>query len=397
MPPTPDVTSPCTRFMQPTILALLSVAAMSLTTLAAAGPREQARRIHDRIAGVPPSAEVQDQMEAMVAAGNAVDAAFTAMDNSSFYNVTLKNLVAPWTNVERTVFVPLNDYTATVIGMVRDDVPFDTLFSADLLYVGNSSLGLPAYSMLNNAHYEQLEENGIDLRTGLVATTQSAATDLPAEAIAGVFTTRAAGEAFFIDGTNRAMFRFAMLNHLCNDMEQVHDITRAPDRIRQDVSRSPGGDSRIFLNNCIGCHSGMDPLAQAFAYYEFDEELGRVIYSPNQVQAKYHINAENFRYGYATPDDQWSNYWRQGPNSRLGWDERLPGSGAGAASMGQELAGSEAFATCQVSKVFRAVCLREPVDNSDHQQVSNMVNSFRGANYQLKQVFAESAAYCMGD
>ena len=48
------------------------------------------------------------------------------------------------------------------------------------------------------------------------------------------------------------------------------DTSLPPDRIRQDVSRSPGGDSRIFLNNCIGCHSGMDPFAQAFAYYDYD-------------------------------------------------------------------------------------------------------------------------------
>jgi hypothetical protein len=88
-------------------------------------------------------------------------------------------------------------------------------------------------------------------------------------ATAGVMTTRAAARAFFIDGTNRAMFRFTMLNHFCNDMEQVLDTTRSPDRIRQDVSRSPGGDSRVFLNNCVGCHSGMDPLAQAFAYYDY--------------------------------------------------------------------------------------------------------------------------------
>ena len=46
-----------------------------------------------------------------------------------FYNVTLKNIVTPWTNRDQTVFVPLNDYTATVIGMVRDDVPFNTALS----------------------------------------------------------------------------------------------------------------------------------------------------------------------------------------------------------------------------------------------------------------------------
>ena len=70
------------------------------------------------------------------------------------------------------------------------------------------------------------------------------------------------------------MFRFTMINHLCHDMEQLMDTTRPTDRIRQDVARSPGGDSRIFLNNCVGCHSGMDPMAQAFAYYNFDATCG---------------------------------------------------------------------------------------------------------------------------
>ena len=102
-------------------------------------------------------------------------------------------------------------------------------------------------------------------------TTQSSLNGLPPAATAGVITSRAASEAFFIDGTNRAMFRFTLLNHLCRDMEQVHDTSRPPDRIRQDVTRSPGGDSSVFLNNCVGCHNGMDPMAQAFAYYDFDE------------------------------------------------------------------------------------------------------------------------------
>ena len=70
-----------------------------------------------------------------------------------------------------------------------------------------------------------------------------------------------------------------MLNHMCNDMEQVHDIKLSPDRIRQDVSRSPGGDSRLFLNSCIGCHNGMDPMAQAFAYYNFNETTGSIEYT----------------------------------------------------------------------------------------------------------------------
>ncbi len=88
-------------------------------------------------------------------------------------------------------------------------------------------------------------------------------------------TTRGAASAFFVNGTNRAMFRFTMMNHLCNDLQTVMDITRPPDRIRQDVTRSPGGVSTLFLTNCIGCHSGMDPMAQAFAYYNFSATRSR--------------------------------------------------------------------------------------------------------------------------
>jgi hypothetical protein len=193
------------------------------------------------------------------------------------------------------------------------------------------------------------------------------------------------------------MFRFTLMNHMCRDMEQVLDTTRPPDRIRQDVSRSPGGDSRVFLNNCIGCHSGMDPMAQAFAYYDWDETAGRIVYTPGVVRPKYFHNDTTFAPGFATPDDQWDNYWRHGANSLLGWDTTQPGSGQGAKSLGRELAGSDAFARCQVEKVFRNVCFRPPSDSNDRAQVTAMTASFKSNQYRLKRVFAEAAAYCMGD
>jgi hypothetical protein len=368
---------------------------IGLVSTASAGPREQAKRIHDRLAGVPPTEAVLSLMEGQVSGstGTPIDAAVEAMKNPSFYNVTLKNFVAPWTNREQNVFVPLNDYIATVIGMIRDGEPFNTLFSADILYIGPGSL--PSYSNSNNDHYEQMEIQGVDMMTGLQKVAQSTLNGLPPGAPAGVWTTRAAAEAFFIAGTNRAQFRFTMLNHMCNDMEQVHDVKLPPDRIRQDVSRSPGGDSRLYLNNCIGCHNGMDPMAGAFAYYNFDEQSG-IEYTPGVVQPKYFNNNANFEFGYVTTDDSWANYWREGQNQFLGWDTNGPASGFGAASMGQELANSDAFAKCQVKKVFRAVCLREPEDAADRSQIDDvMVPSFK-AGYQMKQTFAEAAVYCMG-
>ena len=206
--------------------------------------------------------------------------------------------------------------------------PFNTLLSADLLYVGTGA-GVPAYSPTNNGHYQARDDQNADLKLRLSATTQTMASGLPDPATAGVMTTRAAAEAFFVAGTNRAMFRFTMLNHLCHDMDQVLDTSRAPDRIRQDVSRSPGGDSRIFLNNCIGCHSGMDPLAQAFAYYTFDPAQGRMQYTPGVVRRSTSTTTHvQVRVSYAgRPVEQ---LLARGPERLLGWDSQLAGSGTGA-------------------------------------------------------------------
>jgi hypothetical protein len=363
---------------------------------AMAGPNEQAVRMHTRLAGVPPTDAVLTQMATLISSGNPQAAAQLAMDNSGFYNVTLRNFIAPATNRAQSAFVPLNDYTATVIGMVRDNVAFNTVLSADLLYIGNTS-GAPAYSPSNNNHYQYLDDHGVDLKSALVATTQSSLTGIPSAATAGVITTEAAAAAFFIAGTNRAMFRFTMINYLCNDMPQVMDISRPPDRIRQDVSRSPGGDSRVFLNNCIGCHAAMDPMVQAFAYYNYDPNALQLVYTPGQTQAKYHINTGNFPYGYVTEDDSWNNRWRTGPNSLLGWSSALPGSGNGAKSLGQELASSQAFANCQVQKVFQAICLRPPSNAADRSAAAQIVTDFKSGGYNMKTVFAETAVYCMGN
>ena len=380
--------------------AVMTVAAalVALTgTTALADSRTQARRIHDRIAGVPPSAAVLDQMSTEVAAGRPENAAYVAMENRAFYDVTLKNFAMPWTNREQTVFAPLNDYVATVIGMVRDDVPFDRVLWDDIIYVGQGVPGVPAYSPNSNDHYASLERQGASLKDVLVQTTQSSVSGLPPQATSGVITSRAAAQSFFVAGTNRAMFRFTLINHLCTDLEQVMDTSRPPDRVRQDVSRSPGGDSRIFLNNCVGCHSGMDPMVQAYAYHDWDEQAGRIVYSPGVVRPKYFHNKDTFPAGYSTPDDHWDNYWRNGRNSLIGWDAALPGSGSGAKSLGAELAHSDAFASCQAKKVFRAVCLRDPADGQDRSRVQSMSATFKTNGYRVKQLFADAAAYCMGD
>jgi hypothetical protein len=367
---------------------------------ATAGPREQARRMHDRLVGVPPTETVLAGMATKIANGDAVGAAYDAMRNPYFYSSALKNFVTPWTNVERTVFADLNDYTATVIGMIRDDVPFNTVLSADLVYVGAPGVVGAGYSQTDNDHYRQLEEARVNLGdpTKLVPTLQSTLPNavLTAGETAGVITTRAAGEAFFSAGTNRRMWRFTTMNFLCRDMEQLKDVSRPTDRIRQDVSRSPGGDSSVFHNHCTGCHSGMDPMAGAFAYYEWDATAERVVFSRGQVQQKFLINASTFPFGYVTVDDRWDNYWRSGPISVLGWRGTESG-GFGAKSLGREVASSRAFSVCQVEKAFQHTCFRPVGSTEDRAAVERIADVFESQNYSMKRVFAETAAYCMGN
>jgi hypothetical protein len=405
-----------------TIVALILLSGQLSAALIDDQRRNQARRIHDRLTGVPAANSVIGEMETLLTSDSSgKSAADKAMENSDFYNVTLKNFVTPWTNEEQTVFAPLNDYTATVIGMIRDDVDFREILHGDIIYSGNSSsLGISAYSNSNNNHYEELEALGpvvgnladtSVLQGPAQGVTQSSITGLSLFATAGVVTTRASAEAFFIDGTNRAMFRFTMMNHLCTDLEPLKDISRTPDKIRQDVTRSPGGDSRIFLNNCIGCHAGMDGMAGAYAYYNYDKVAGQLEYTSGTVQGKHLINSDNFKPGNIMTDDSWVNYWRNGQNgvlaSRNGsrsWGhagEVLDGKGNavgnGAKSLGIELANSEAFAQCQVDKVFETICFRNPNDlSADITERNSIVDDFGAGGYKMKQVFRDVAAWCKG-
>ena len=390
------------------------ISLLFIPTLLNATTLEQAKQLHDRLTGVPASEQTLTEMVSLLDNNKPIEAAYKAMETPAFYSTKLKLFATPWTNEEEDIFAPLNDYSATIIGVVRDDVDFRQILQADLVYVAKPDLNIPSYSTANNDHYQALEQQFVDLGANLVTSTQSSLNGLPSSATAGVLTSRAAAKAFFSLGTNRAMLRFTLKNQLCTDLEALKDNTLAVDRIRQDVSRSPGGDSRIFLNNCVGCHSGMDPLAQAFAYYDyqFDEdadptgELGRIIYNKvgevdaktgTRVQSKYYHNATTFPFGFSTPDDQWQNYWRQGVNQKLGWDNSLSGKGQGIKSLGEELANSQAFAQCQVKKVFKSVCLRDAESNADLTQIESTTASFKQNAYQLKRVFAEIGAYCMGD
>ena len=227
-------------------------------------------------------------------------------------------------------------------------------------------------------------------------------------------TTRGAASAFFVNGTNRAMFRFTMINHLCNDLPTVMDTTRPPDRIRQDVTRSPGGVSTLFLTNCIGCHSGMDPMAQAFAYYNFSYPaseigatawpIGQIVYTrradaaevphqQHQFPARLQYAGRQLEQPLAHRTQSASGLEREPAGQRPG--RQVPGPGAREQPGVRELPGDSRVQ----DGVLRAPAVSsvQSPTNGDGAQIQSMITSFQSNNYSLRQVFAEAAAYCMGN
>jgi hypothetical protein len=378
----------------------LNIIFLALASLSAfAGPREQAWKLHNRLAGVPPvkmgTSDPLTEMETLIKAGNPEAAAAIAMKNKNFYNVVLKNWVKPWSNREQTSRAPLNDYVATIIGVIRDSdtVPFTEVLYGDILYTidyKNTDNTQSVYSFENNDHYKNAETRNIDLSTTLVKQTQSTMTKLPAAAVSGVLTTRSAGEAFYSAGTNRRVNRFTFMNYLCHDYEELHDVNIPDYHVRRDVERNPGGDARTYKNKCVGCHAGQDALGGAYAYYDFVN--GKLVYTPGTVVNKMNQNVYEVS-GFKTENDSWVNLWASGQNANLGWRGKVDGNGV--KEIGQMFTRSQAFSQCMAKKVFKMVCMKDAVNADDTALVKELVTKFEESNYNMKDLIINTSVGCI--
>jgi hypothetical protein len=209
---------------------------------------------------------------------------------------------------------------------------------------------------------------------------------------AGVLTSRAYGEAFYSAGTNRRVTRYTFINFLCHDFESLHDITTPDFRVRRDVDRKPGGDSRVFKSKCVGCHAGQDALGGAWSYFDFVG--GALVYTPATVVPK--INKNNlFSDGHVTMDDGWLNLWATGQNAYLGF--RGPIVGNGARQMGTMLANSQAFSQCMVKRAYKLLCLQEPASNIGNLTVAQLATQFENNQYSMKYLLQQTALRCPSD
>ena len=85
--------------------------------------------LHNRITGVPPTAANLTTMTDLPPRNDCRERGALRLQQPTFYNVTLRNIFAAGSNRDGSVFVPLNDYIVDGIGMVRDNVPYNTALS----------------------------------------------------------------------------------------------------------------------------------------------------------------------------------------------------------------------------------------------------------------------------
>ena len=401
------------------------IVAFIITTTAVASDysdRDLAVLIHNRIAGIPPSKEVLDDMVDLLKEGKKQDAAELATDNPAFYNVKLFNLFSSWTNVSGSSRQELNDMTATLIGIVLHQQPFTEALTGNYLYTGKDVKN--PYSPTENKHYVELQKelqklNLMEIKKKLIETKQNTLhtqTPFNDKAIAGILSSRAFAQAYYSAGTNRRATAFVLKYFLCHDMESLHDIKNVDDsKVRKDVSRSPGGDPQLFRKRCVGCHAGMDAMSGWSLYYDFtelEEEKLALVYDrtkpltcdsacKSNSPTRKTLNKVNFNDAMDgdvadVTDDSFTNPWTTGQNAALGWGTTI--SGNGAKQWGEMITQSKAFATCMATHVYEHVCMVTPTSIKEKNLRNTIAEEFRKEdklNYNMKKLFARTAAGCL--
>lgn len=351
-----------------------------------AAEKQDAFAIYQKLTGIPLQLGDSrlEKIQSLVKSGKTFEAALFITEDPAFLQVTIRDFAAVMSNREGIAYGSMNDFTALVMGITRDDIDARDLLTANYRYEGKTDLNLPPVAVNNNLHFEAMDAKGYKYRDALVRRVPQW-DHIPAEQTAGLLTTRAWAEAHYKMGTNRRSLQFAMQELLCRPIVSWKDTSISDDRVRRDVPRAPSSDANEYQSNCRGCHAPMDAMAGAFAHFDFGNNS--FTYLSNRVAPKMTQNGYVFPFGYITTDSSWHNYLKDNPS--FGWQGNDFGDDP--RSLGQLLSHSNAFAECMARRSFRSVC---HYDLEDAALVAKLTQSFAESGYKLRYLFADAAVRC---
>ena len=386
---------------------------------------KKAQDIYQRITSskTPIVNPVLSQMEKMINAGDLVGAAGLATQDANFYNITVKDFAARMSNRDETINVPLNDFTATIIGAVRDNINAQKLLTDNITYVADPTKSAVPSDWVDdllqsNNHYEALSNGRYDLSKVLVQKTQKlfngkAAVDNPTPA--GLLTSRQWLAAHAIAGTNRRPVEYSLKEFLCTPLEKAADSSGPDNVVGRDIDRFPGGSHTKYTTTCRACHTIMDGFRPAFANFTFSNNFVKnsllvpsigmnddeatstgMIQNPPYIAKKLNHNETVFPEGRITVDDNWVNNANRGANvEQFGWTKT---AGKGIQEFGRLLAESKAYPQCLSKRVFKSVCKREP-SNTEVTTLNKIAEEFATKqNYNIRFLFQKivTTPECLG-
>lgn len=398
--------------------------------------RIKAQDIFQRITGIktPIYDPILTQMVERLNANDPVGAAALATNDFRFINITVRDFASKMSNRAETINVPMNDFTATVMGVVRDDISAQKLLTDNITYqIDPLKAAVPSTLITDilksNSHYESADTQRVDFSQVLTRFDKSGqplkqkvfdgrlAQDMPTPA--GLLTSRGWLAAHAIAGTNRRLVEFSLREFLCTPLENVADSSGPDNVVARDIDRFPGGSHAKFTTTCRACHTIMDGLRPAFGYITFNSEYvmhsytspavatqamednGLGMYKSPAAGASYiahklNRNEEVFPGGRITVDDNWVNNAVFGANTAyFAWKST---SGKGITAYGKMLSESRQFPICMAKRVYTQVCKREPA-STEMDMINAAATEFSTTrNYNLKFLFQKivTSKECLG-
>lgn len=367
-------------------LALVAILLAGAAQARTDDPQSVAMHLFKRLTGTP--ILLKDprlaQMVTAVTKGDLQSAAHIATDDDHFYGDIVRGFAAPMATRSESPLVPLDDFQATIVGAVRDDLDARTLLTGNYLYAANLSTGVSLYSPSDNQHYADLEAGHFSLKEVLVKLEPQPQNFSDH---AGLLTSRGWASAHLIMGTNRRGVEYVFREFLCTPIQIWRDPGMPDFHVRRDVDRVPGGNPTTYQTTCRSCHALMDGMGGAYARFDFVTDTLRY-FGPDGVASKMNKNGQMYPQGYVTLDDSWFNQANQHQNVAFGW--RGPLSGNGLNAFATMISNAKGFSSCMTTRVFREVCKRNPL-STEAALIQSLADGFESDGYKLRSLFENVA------
>jgi len=386
-------------------------------------PENQAVFIYKRLAGIPlstSSVDYQPMVDA-IKAGHPEAAAAIAVKAPTFYTLTIRDFADKMSTRDDSAIAPFGDLVATVMGVVRDDIPATELMTGNFYYRARGVTGVSdddkTAIVMSNAHYDALEKIA-NYPSLLVKQDGQPLLDPNGTVIenpdpAGLLTTRSWMMAHAFAGTNRRMIEHLFKIFECATIDSWASTSNSDDHVGRDIGRSPIDE---YNNKCKGCHTGMDGMRPATAYYDFfvdpndntkaytrykytyatdtDPDDGTTVTVPADeqlVSAKFRRGSGTYPLGFIVKNDKWVNYADQ---NTFGWTFN---TGEGMNDLGNMIAYSDGYRRCMVKRVFSSVC-KTDLTIQDLPLINKLADDFKSDGYKLKDLFINVAVTpeCLG-